>query len=181
MIDNKVGAYLGEVSSPSGICTFCCKVYAKLSVHLNTCHQDEERIKDIRCGPKHLIDAGMEMLLRDGNHKNNLKVLATGTGVFIPSRRSMFARSIDSMTICGFCNVGLENSHLNRHLRTCTLALDTPENCETIDKEMKTLLSYVSITLYLLAAKKLLLYISDWMRNLEQAWRSIWTIESSSP
>jgi hypothetical protein len=140
VMDTKIAAYVGEISAPSGICMFCCKVYSKVSVHICASHPGEERIVDIRQGPKHLHEAAMEMVLREGNNRNNMRVLATGCGVFIPGRRSLYTRSLERMCICCHCCMGIERTHLNRHLRTCSQAQSTAEGCANIDKEMPSML-----------------------------------------
>jgi hypothetical protein len=130
-MDEVVGAYIGEWNNPSGFCLICGQVYVKVSQHINKKHKKNKLVQDIYDGPKEQQGEAMEQLLRDGNHfKNNSAALATGFGLFLPSRRTPFFRSIIRMVICKFCFSGVDKSHIARHLDCCMLAR-SPESVIT--------------------------------------------------
>jgi len=139
VMDECIGAYVGEWNSPSGYCLICGGVFAKVSQHIYNTHKDHKVVQDIVNGSKSTAGEAMEHVLREGNHfKNNAAALATETGLFLPIRRTLFFRSFARMVVCKYCHAGVDKSHLSRHYDGCVLARSAEK---VIDEASKYLLT----------------------------------------
>jgi hypothetical protein len=135
-MDGKIGTFLGE-KSPWGVCLFCGETKVKMSQHIRLRHKNEKRLIELETLPQKLKEAGMELLIREGNHKrNNLRAAATCRGIMIPVRRTPEFRPPIRVAHCQFCFAVIDTSHFNRHVSQCNMALSTEDECILIGKHL---------------------------------------------